>query len=233
MTTDDFEQELGIMQLSDSFFPTGLFATSNGLEYLFSQNKIKTATELHDLIKIYLKQQIGPSDCIAAANAFSFAQNFEYENLIKADKMIHSLKMVKEVRDASARSGSQLVRCVAEFVKDDEVLKYYYEAIKTGKVSGAYSVALAICCNALGIKKEKLILILLYGFTVSAVGAALRLGMIQHFEGQKIIHQLKKIMHQTAIENSSKKLEEMWQFCPQLDIIQMSHEKMDAKMFIT
>jgi urease accessory protein len=25
----------------------------------------------------------------------------------------------------------------------------------------------------------------------------------------------------------------MWQFAPQFDIIQMSHEKMDSKMFIT
>jgi len=25
----------------------------------------------------------------------------------------------------------------------------------------------------------------------------------------------------------------MWQFTPQIDIVQMSHEKMDSKMFIT
>jgi len=39
MITDEIEQELGVMQLSDSFFPTGIFTTSNGLEFLFSEKK--------------------------------------------------------------------------------------------------------------------------------------------------------------------------------------------------
>ena len=34
-------------------------------------------------------------------------------------------------------------------------------------------------------------MIMLYGFTVSMVGALLRLGMLQHFDGQRIIHELK------------------------------------------
>ena len=41
MNTDEMEQELGVMQLSDSFFPTGIFATSNGLEFLFTEKKIQ------------------------------------------------------------------------------------------------------------------------------------------------------------------------------------------------
>jgi urease accessory protein len=65
------------------------------------------------------------------------------------------------------------------------------------------------------------------------VGAALRLGIIQHFEGQKIIHDIKPIISQTIKEYSNKSLLEMWQFAPQVDITQMSHEKMDSKMFIT
>jgi urease accessory protein len=74
---------------------------------------------------------------------------------------------------------------------------------------------------------------LLYGFVVSNVGAALRLGMIQHFEGQKIIHNLKPLMTKIVKENSNKAIEEMWQFSPQIEINQMSHEEMDSKMFIT
>ncbi len=73
----------------------------------------------------------------------------------------------------------------------------------------------------------------LYGFYVCFVGAALRLGLIHHFEGQKIIHNIKPIISQTIKEYSNKPLSEIWQFAPQMDIIQMSHEKMDSKMFIT
>ena len=47
---------------------------------------------------------------------------------------------------------------------------------------------------------------MLYGFTVSVIGAALRLGLIQHLEGQKIIHEIKPIISQTIKEYSSKSI---------------------------
>jgi len=42
MNIDEIEQELGVMQLSDSFFPTGIYATSNGIEFLFTEKKLFT-----------------------------------------------------------------------------------------------------------------------------------------------------------------------------------------------
>ena len=53
---------------------------------------------------------------------------------------------------------------------------------------------------------------MLYGFSVSMVGAALRLGMLQHFDGQRIIHELKPIMSETVEKNIDRPLSSMWQF---------------------
>lgn len=59
MNIDEIEQELGVMQLSDSFFPTGIFATSNRLEFLFRGKKIQGMTDLIEMIKINIIQQMG------------------------------------------------------------------------------------------------------------------------------------------------------------------------------
>jgi len=233
MNIDEIEQELGVMQLSDSFFPTGIYATSNGLEFLFTEKKIQGMTDLVEMIRINIIQQIGPSDCVALANVFDSANKHDFEKVIEADSIVFATKSIKEIRDASVRSGVQLIKCVAEFVKDDKILNQYKNNIIKNKASGVFPVAFAICCNALKIKKEKSVMMMLYGFTVGIVGAALRLGLIQHFEGQKIIHSIKPIISQTIKEYSNKSLLEMWQFAPQIDIVQMSHEKMDSKMFIT
>lgn len=233
MNIDEIEQELGVMQLSDSFFPTGIFATSNGLEFLFSEKKIQGMTDLIEMIRINISQQVGPSDCVALANAFDSANKHDFDKVIEADSVVFATKSIKEIRNASVRSGVQLVKCVSEFIKDDEILNQYKNNITKNKIHGTFPVAFAICCNALKIKKEKCMTMLLYGFTVGVVGAALRLGLIQHFEGQKIIHRIKPIISQTIKEYSNKSLFEMWQFAPQVDIVQMSHEKMDSKMFIT
>ena len=143
------------------------------------------------------------------------------------------MKSIKEMRNASVNSGTQLIKCVSVFVKEDDILIKYQKAIKEKKAYGVFPVAFAICCNALKIKKEKSMAMLLYGFTVSVVGAALRLGLIQHLESQKIIHDVKSTITQTIKNNEDKSVFDMWQFTPQLDIVQMSHEKMDSKMFIT
>jgi len=233
MNIDEIEQELGVMQLSDSFFPTGIYATSNGLEFLFTEKKIQGMTNLVEMIRINIIQQIGPSDCVALANVFDSANKHDFDKVIEADSIVFATKSIKEIRDASVRSGVQLIKCVAEFVKDDKILNQYKNNIIKNKASGVFPVAFAICCNALKIKKEKSLMMMLYGFTVGIVGAALRLGLIQHFEGQKIIHSIKPIISQTIKEYSNKSLLEMWQFAPQIDIVQMSHEKMDSKMFIT
>lgn len=231
---DEIEKELGVIQLSDSFFPTGIYATSNGLEFIFAQKKIHSMKDLTNLIKIMITQQIGPSDCVALGNVFDSANKYDFDQIVKADNIVFSTKPIKEIRNASVRSGIQIIKCVTEFVKDDKILNQYKDNIIKNKVHGIFPVAFAVCCNALKIKKEKSMMMMLYGFTVSIVGAALRLGLIHHFEGQKIIHSIKPIISQAIKEHSDKKtLLEMWQFAPQIDIVQMSHEKMDSKMFIT
>ena len=233
MNIDEINEELAVMQLSDSFFPTGLYSTSNGLEFLFSKNKIKGVDDIKKMIKVNIEQQIGPLDCIALENALENAKNGNFEKIIQADEMAFIMKPIKEIRKASTNSGIQLIKCVLEFVKDDNILIQYDKAVRERKAHGIFPVAFAICCNSLQIRKEKSLTMLLYGFTVSVIGAALRLGLIQHLEGQKILHEIKPIIVQTLKENSKKSLADMWQFAPQLDIIQMSHEKMDSKMFIT
>lgn len=233
MNMDDFFEELHVMQLSDSFFPTGLFATSNGLETIFFDRKLTSSQELVEFSRVIIEQQLGPSDCIVLANAYNFAKSSDYDKIMELDEMYCSFRTIKEMRDASIRSGSQLVKCIKEFLNEDQSLNWFSNCLHDRKISGTYPVSFAICCNALGITKEKVLLMFLYGFVTSTVGAALRLGMIQHLEGQRIIHQLKPLMIKIVKENLNKQVADIWQFAPQIEIFQMQHEKMDSKMFIT
>lgn len=233
MITDEISEGLHMMQLSDSFFPTGLFATSNGIETLFFEREISTAAELLELNRVIIEQQLAPGECIILANAYDSATEENFEQIKEIDEIYCSMRTNKETREASIRSGNQLARCVKEFLDTDKTLNWYGDSLHNGKVTGGYPVSFAICCNALDIGKEKAVTMFLYGFVASTVGAALRLGMIQHFEGQRIIHQTKPLIAKTARENPSKPLTDIWQFIPQMEIFQMHHEKMDSKMFIT
>lgn len=231
---DQKPEEISILQLSDSFFPTGMYTTSSGLEALFySDNKIKSPDELKILIRVYLEDQIGPADCTALGVSYDCIERHDIDKLIEVDRTIFSMKLIEEVRNASVRSGTQLLRCVSYFLPSNETIARFQEAIKQKKASGVYSVALAVASHSLGISKYNSGIMMLYSFTVSIIGAALRLGMIQHFDGQKLIHELKPSILATVARNIDRPLSSMWQFTPGLDIIQISHELMPSKMFIT
>jgi urease accessory protein len=224
--------DLSMMQLSDSFFPTGMYSMSNGLEAIFYSGKKIKAEELRELVKTYLEYQIGPADCTALGNAYEHAARSNLAKLLEVDRAIFSMKLVQEIRDASIRSGTQLVRCIRSF-SDNKILSQYEDAIRGGQAFGPYPVALAVAANAFLIPKEKAALIMLYSFSVSIVGAALRLGMLQHFDGQKVIDELKPTIARVIKANINRPIEGIWQFAPSIDVIQISHERMNSKMFIT
>ncbi|HEX7818080.1 MAG TPA: urease accessory UreF family protein, partial [Nitrososphaeraceae archaeon] len=146
---------------------------------------------------------------------------------------LYFMRMVEETRSASVRSGNQLLKCVSSFTKYNKVLSNYQNAIKNGNATGVYPVSLGVATWSLDIPKNKAGLILLYGFAVSVIGAALRLGILQHLESQQIIHELRPVILESIMKNIERPISNMWQFAPGLDILQMKHEMMDSKMFIT
>ncbi|HEX7033857.1 MAG TPA: urease accessory UreF family protein [Nitrososphaera sp.] len=226
--------DIGMMQLADSFFPTGMYTTSSGLEAIFySERKRMSTDELRNLVRVFIEQQIGPADCTALGNAYDCASKGDLDSLLEVDNIIHAMKMVKEIREASSRSGTQMLRCIHSFSPNNKILAGYLAALKDGRGHGTYPVALAIAANVFSIPKRKACIMMLYSFSVSIVGAALRLGMLQHFDGQKIIDELKPIISKTVESYIERPMEGIWQFAPQLDIVQMTHERMSSKMFIT
>jgi urease accessory protein len=143
------------------------------------------------------------------------------------------MRMVEETRSASVRSGNQLLKCVSSFTKYKKVLRDYQNAISNGNATGVYPVSLGVATWSLDIPKNKAGLILFYGFAVSVIGAALRLGILEHLESQQIIHELRPVILESIMKNIERPISNMWQFAPGLDILQMKHEMMDSKMFIT
>ena len=224
--------DLSMLQISDSMFPTGMFASSGGLELMYEQKMITTADDLLGLCKNMIRYQLGTSDCVTLACAYDAIVNDDIYMIKEIDDTCCALKTVPEAREAAIRSGVQLCRCVSEFC-NSACLKKYIKHVKDGHTSGVYPVALGICCRALHITKERAVMILLYGFAANMTGAALRLGMIQHFEAQYIIHKLKPTMAEAAAYSIKKNASDVWQFCPHAEIFQMAHARMDTKMFIT
>lgn len=249
--------EVSLLQLSDSFFPTGMYTMSNGLETYFYSKKVKGTDQVRHLIKVYLTQQVGPADCVALGNSYQAILSSDLQKLIEIDQTIFAMRLVQEVRNASTRSGNQILKCVSSFItstnnsdrnnnnkkninndssnnnSNKDILNRYQEAIKEGRASGIYPIALAVVSSLFGIPKYKCAIMMLYSFTASMIGASLRLGMLDHVDGQRVIHELKPTILKTVDTNIDRPLSSIWQFAPEIDITQIRHERTSSRMFIT
>jgi urease accessory protein len=230
MNTDS--SNLSLMQLSDSFFPSGLYTMSNGLETFFDEKRVSSQNDISNLLEIILEQQLGPADSVALSNAYDCAKNDDVLGIIKCDNILNSMKLIQESRAASCRAGSQMIKCISAIFSND-LLKTYSEKISKNESSGTHPVVLGVCSFVMGVKKEQTKQMMMYGFCVSVTGAALRLGIIDHIQSQKILHEIKPKIQEILEKFSNTKIDDCWQFSPKYDLIQMTHENKFSKMFIT
>ena len=101
--------DISFLQLSDSFFPTGLYTTSNGLElFFYLKNKKLTFDDIFDFINAYISNQIGPTDCSMIGNVYNCVQKEDYPLLLELDATYYCMRLIEETRYASTRSGIQI-----------------------------------------------------------------------------------------------------------------------------
>ena len=224
--------DLTLMQLSDSFFPSGLYTMSNGLETIFDEKRASSEGDVYDFLEVTLEQQLGPADSVALSNAYDCAKIKDVSGIIRCDDVLYSMKLIRESRAASCRAGSQILKCISA-ISPDNLLKLYSEKISKNEAPGTYPVVAGVCSFFMGIKKEQARQMMMYGFCVSVTGAALRLGIIDHIQSQKLLHKIKPKIYQTLEKFVDTKINDCWQFSPQYDLIQMTHENKCSKMFIT
>jgi urease accessory protein len=222
---------LSALQLSDTFFPTGLYTLSHGFE-AFVQAGLAAKSNLEELLRDYLESVLGPADGVGLSHAHRAIEGGDLGRLLEVDRRLGALKLVREAREASRRVGRRIL-ATAVTLTPNRLLAEYRAAADGGAAPGNAAVALGAVAAALGIPRRDAVLIELYTFTTSILGAAMRLIRLDHEEAQVILGRLKPLMVRVSEENMDKALEEMRSFAPLIDIMGMAHERATIRMFIS
>ncbi|HEX2556813.1 MAG TPA: urease accessory UreF family protein, partial [Nitrososphaera sp.] len=72
---------------------------------------------------------------------------------------------------------------------------------------------------------------MLYSYSAGIVASAIRLGIIEHLEGQSILTRLASVVN--SLHSLQKHNSKVWQLSPLAEILQMQHERDELRMFIT
>lgn len=204
---------LDSLQLGDSFFPSGLYTLSHGLE-AFAQDDQVRPENLEALLTDYLRYGFGAADGVALACAHRAIEEGNLELAIRADVRLTATKLPREARETSLRAGRQLLR-VAGAIFGGEALDAYAGYVQSNRAPGNHAVVLGLVMATLGIERERSIAGELYALVSSCVAAAVRLALIDHIAAQIVLHHLKPVMAEVARENVKKGVQDIASACPE------------------
>ena len=214
----------------DSFFPSGGYACSYGLEAACQDGTLRNGTDLRDYITRLIKQGSGPSDAIAVALTHRFTAAGKIERVLEVDRQLEAMKSSRELREGSRQMGRQVIRIAArQFPKG--VIPQIYERMESDEIPCHYAVALGSVLSICGWSEREAVLGYLYQTVVGWVSASLKLLPIGQQEGQELIHILQPCLIDVAEDIEDKGLKDMGSWTPLHDIRAMRHEEMEVRLF--
>lgn len=223
-------QLLSALQLGDSFFPSGRYTLSHGLESFVEHSRDIGADKLQLLLTDYLRYGIGSSEAVAVATANRAARSGDIETLVDVDELLFALKLPSETSAASTRSGKQVLSTIGRIV-DDEVVVAYELAVVEGMAPANHAVVIGIVSALWGLQPEQAVAMELHAYLTGLLGAALRLIRMDHVDAQLIIRNLSDVILSVAVDAVQLDYRDMSAFAPSIEIMQMQHEQSHLRLF--
>ncbi|NJM07797.1 urease accessory protein [Candidatus Gracilibacteria bacterium] len=222
---------LAALQLGDSFFPSGMFTQSHGLEQFVARG-LRDAAELAELLHCYLLDQAAYSDALAARWAVRAMVAADLDLLQTIDQRLTAFKLAPEARAASLRCGRQMLHLGA-LLSGKEELKHYADRGVGTRDLGNQAVALALLAWSAGLDEEAAVAVELHGFATSLVSAAVRLGICDHIGAQRLIWQARPVIAAAGAVGRELHWRDIGGFAPIIEQMQCRHAYAETHMFVS
>ncbi|QDZ39610.1 urease accessory protein UreF [Euhalothece natronophila Z-M001] len=221
-------QQLALLQLADSFFPSGTYTLSHGLETFVQTGEITSSQELRDMIELALWQKVGASELVALIHTHRASQQGNISAIAQIEQHLWSQTLVTTTRDSLLRSGRALLSVATPVWLDSQL-----EALSSRESPcyGLHPIIFAVVSRAARLEENDAALAYLHGFVTGIMGAAIRLGILGHIQAQQLRLELASTMEQVWEEAAQKELTEMGSFAPTLDIAQIKQANLTQRSF--
>lgn len=223
---------LTALQLADSFFPTGMYTQSHGLERFVQQGGMRGGAQIERLLHSYLRHVAATGDALAARWVTRAAQADDLDLITAIDARLEATKLAAEGRIASRRCGGRIILLGCDLFPS-VLLRDYAARVKAGDTPGHQAVALALLAAGAGLDEETVVAIELHTFTVSLLSAAVRLGALDHAMAQRLIVRARRVQIAAAAEGRMLHWHDLGGFAPQIELMQLAHAAAETHMFVS
>ena len=217
-----------LLQHADSFFPGGQVSFSWGLEELAGSGRIAGADQLFAFIDGQLRQRWASADRAVLAAAFDASGNLDA--VAEADQIQDAMSLSAGLRDGSARMGRALLS-VHEGLGTPGAADYRALA-QAGEAPGHLAAMQGLLWQGTGLGRGEAEAASAHGLCVGLLGAALRLSLIGHLDGQRTLAKLRPSLA-TLLAQPAPLLAGASAYAPAVEIAIMTHETKTSRLFST
>jgi len=229
---DTGSQILTLLQICDSFFPTGGFTQSYGLETYVQDGLVCGGDSFRELLNTFVQDVLVTGDGLAVFLAWRAAGAEDLSFLEKIDQILSAMKLARESREGSARTGCRMLYTASPLF-EDHVLREYIGLVRAGFCGGHHSLAFGLLGRRAGLTLEQTLLGFLYNAAASMVNNGVRLIPLGQQEGQRILRELTPSLNRAASEIQLKEIDDLGSTAPALEIRAMQHERLYTRLFMS
>jgi urease accessory protein len=222
----------GLLQAGDSFYPTGSYAHSFGLEGLVQESVVRD----RDSLRLYISQSVLPSlrhlDLPLTAQAWRAFKAADWDRIGELSVLSSALKTSREARMATDNIGRQRAELAATLRESFLAQEY----VKRAQAAGwPYSTALSAALEGwvLGAPLSAVLAGVYYSSVAGLLAAAMKVLRLGQNAAQTLLTEALASAPDLISAAESTPIEEIGWFNPWLDIAAARHETANARMFIS
>jgi urease accessory protein len=222
----------GLLQSADSFYPTGSYAHSFGLEGLVSEGAVYDRATLRQYLLLSVLPSLGKTDLPIVAHTWRALADEDWTAISELSVLSSALKTAQEARVASENIGRQRAELAAA-LHPASVAVEYVRRVTSGSWPYSAPVAAGVEARVLGAPIDAALTSYAYASITSAVAAAMKLLRLGQNGSQTLISEMLGLTASIVTSAQIIPRNEIGWFNPWLDIAAARHESADARMFIS
>ena len=224
----------GLIQTTDTLFPSGGYAHSYGLEEMVALGKVQSKEDLEE----FLIRQILPSleklELPYLGFCYEAVANRDYNELFVLNEEISAWKLTRELRDAGNSQGTQLLRMILE-IHRCPVSKKFKQVLDESGDPCQQITATALLRNFQEVPLSSAMIAWIYQAVSNFCSASVKLLRLGEIACQKIIYNCINKERVRGILGGALevKKEDAGFFNPMLDLASARHELAFSRLFIS
>ena len=225
---------VGLLQAGDSFYPTGGYAHSFGLEGLVELGVVRDRATLADFFRLSVLPALRQAELPIAAHAYAALDPAapDWPRVVELCVLSHALKSPRELRAATENIGRQRAELAARLHANPLGADYLARA-SAGAWPFSAAVSASLEGRVLGAPRDAVLAGVCYSTLSATLSAAMKLLRIGQNAGQAVLTEALASAPESIAHAVTVPLDEIGWFNPWLDIASARHETADARMFIS